>query len=207
MRNISNAPLRFLFLTLFAVAFGVEEAIVVVYLRLIPAQHGQIAPDTYPIEIGREICTIVVLVCVASIAGARPIERLRHFFVAFGVWDIIYYVALWGLSGNPTFNSDDVLFLIPIPWVGPVWAVMAFATALVLLGAFGIAARRAWVLIVGLLLGWLSFVYVPFASLVSGQGFHMRLQLEPSLYPLWLFVPAIACVLLALPLPARSRQA
>src|SRR5690242_14879494 len=63
--NIANAPLRSLFLTVFAIAFGVEEAIVVVYLRLIPAQHGQITPDTYHIEIGRELCTIVVLVCVA----------------------------------------------------------------------------------------------------------------------------------------------
>jgi len=199
--------MRYLYLTLLGVAFGVEEAIIVVYLRMLPAHNGQIAPDTYHLEIGREICTIVILAAAAAIAGARWEQRLRYFFFTFGVWDIVYYIGLWSFSGYPGFTSDDVLFLIPIPWVGPVWAVMSFAAALVLLGLFGIERRRAPFLLVGSVLGWLSFVYLPFKALILGHGLDIQLELAPGQYPIWLFVPAIACVLLALPFTARKRVA
>lgn len=192
--------MRYLLLTVLGVAFGIEEAIIVLYLRMLPAHNGQIAPDTYHLEIGREICTIVIIAAAAAIAGERLEQRLRYFVFTFGVWDIVYYVGLWRFSGYPGFTSDDVLFLIPIPWVGPVWAVMSFAAAFVLLGLFGIERRRAAVLLVGLLFGWLSFVYVPFTALLLGHGLDRQLDLEPGLYPIWLFVPSIVCVLLALPL-------
>ena len=190
--------MRYAVLTLFGVAFGVEEAIIVLYLRLLPAHHGQVTPDTYHLEMAREVCTLVILAAVAAIAGTRMEQRLRYFLFSFGVWDIIYYVGLWLLSGYPGFTSDDVLFLIPIPWVGPVWAVMSFAAALVLLGLFGVERRRAPGLLIGLLLGWLSFVYVPFRALLLGHGLDNHVDLEPSQYPVWLFAPAMAGVLFSL---------
>ena len=203
--DTEGSGVRYVFLTLFAIAFGVEEAIIVLYLRLLPAQHGQIAPDTYHLEMAREISTLVILVAVAAVAATRLDQRLRYFLFSFGVWDIVYYIALWLLSGYPGFTSDDVLFLIPMPWVGPVWAVMSFAAALVLLGRLGVARSRAAVLVVGLALGWLSFVFVPIKALFSGHGLDPHIDLEPERYPIWLYVPAIACILISLPWLAGKR--
>jgi hypothetical protein len=193
LRSGGAAAYRYLVLTAFAIAFGVEEAIIVLYLRLLPAH----APDTYRLEVARELCTIVILVAVAAFAGSRLAERLRYFFFTFGAWDIVYYAALWLFSRYPGISSDDVLFLIPIPWVGPVWAAVSFAAALVFVGLRGTAPARGYVLIVGLILGWLSFVYVPATELMLRHSLDVQLALGQSHYPLWLFVPAVLCVLLA----------
>jgi len=199
--------MRYAFLALFAIAFGVEEAIIVLYLRLLPAQHGQVTPDTYHLEIARELCTLVVLVAVAALVDRQPAARVRYFLFSFGVWDIVYYIALWLFSGTPGFTSDDVLFLIPMPWVGPVWAVMSFAAALVFLGLFGIERKRAALLVTGFALGWLSFVYAPMKAVLSGHGLDTHFHLESIQYPIWLYVPAIACVLLSFPLLRGKRAA
>ena len=48
---------------------------------------------------------------------------MRPFFWAFGLWDICYYVWLWVILRWPASLLDfDVLFLIPLPWIGPVLA-------------------------------------------------------------------------------------
>lgn len=187
-----------LIVTLFAIAFGVEEAIIVLYLRMLPAN----GPSVVTIESWRELCTIVVLFAVAWLASARAEMRLRAFLIAFGVWDITYYVALWLTSGSPAMTSQDVLFLIPVPWIAPVWAAMSFAAALALLGLFGIAKGRRRLLVAGLAIGWLSFVWGPlYARFID----HSRI-FEPAsdyTYPVWLFVPAIALVVSALPFAPR----
>lgn len=187
-----------LIVTLFAIAFGVEEAIIVLYLRMLPVN----GPSVVTIESWRELCTIVVLFAVAWLASARAEMRLRAFLIAFGVWDITYYVALWLTSGSPAMTSQDVLFLIPVPWIAPVWAAMSFAAALALLGLFGIAKGRRRLLVAGLAIGWLSFVWGPlYARFID----HSRI-FEPAsdyTYPVWLFVPAIALVVSALPFAPR----
>jgi hypothetical protein len=46
-----------------------------------------------------------------------------YFLFAFGVWDIFYYVALKLLIGWPaSLLTWDILFLIPVSWLGPVLA-------------------------------------------------------------------------------------
>jgi hypothetical protein len=185
---------RYLALALFSIAFGIEEAIVVLYLRLLPHTiHGQgplsmqIVPhEAYALELARELCTLAVLAAAAWLAAASLHGRLRAFSFAFGAWDIVYYLALWKLSGSPSITSYDVLFLIPVPWIAPVWAAMAFAAVFVLIGIFGIARQRTLLLTTGFVLGWLSFVYI---VAFKAEG-----------YPVWLFLVAFAFVLLALPL-------
>src|SRR6185503_14790450 len=55
-----------------------------------------------------------------GLAGATWPARLGYSIVAFGVWDIFYYVFLWVMTGWPTSPLDwDILFLIPLPWWGP----------------------------------------------------------------------------------------
>lgn len=181
--------MRYPVLILFSIAFGIEEAIIVLYLRaLAPGGTTAVVPHVaYRLEMLRESTTLIALGAVAWLAASSAWNRGRAFLFAFGLWDIVYYVALWMLSGYPTLTSNDVLFLVPVPWTAPVWAPVAFASALILLGIFGIAPRRGALLLVGLILGLVSF-------LISGTS-----------YPVWLFLIAFACVLGALPLKKREK--
>ena len=135
----------------FGVAFGYVEAAVVVYLQtalrlapepLLPLRQvtGE-AGRLVGIEAGRELATLVMLGAVGCVAGTSRLERLAWSAVAFGAWDLTYYGWLWMFSGwPPTLTTWDVLFLVPVPWVGPVWAPMAVSLALVGVGL--LAARR-----------------------------------------------------------------
>jgi hypothetical protein len=133
----------------FAVAMAYLESAVVVYLQraqsidpnmLFPLQQPQMLGNLAAIEVGREAATIVMLAAVGVLAGRGAIDRLAWCAVAFGVWDIFYYLWLWVFIGWPHSPLTwDVLFLIPVPWVGPVWAPVAVSVALV---GFGLAAAR-----------------------------------------------------------------
>lgn len=179
--------MRYPAVILFSIAFGLEEAIIVLYLRALAPGNAMVPRDQYMLEMIREGATLVVLGTIAWLAASSTWNRLRAFLFAFGLWDIVYYITLWMLSGYPTLTSNDVLFLVPVPWMAPVWAPVAFASALILLGILGIAPRRSVLLVFGLFLGLVSFV-------VSGTS-----------YPVWLFLIAFACVLSALPLSSLRR--
>jgi hypothetical protein len=89
------------------------------------------------IELGREAATLVMIGSVAWLVGRSGLERLAWAGVIFGVWDIGYYGWLWVMSGWPTSLATwDLLFLIPVPWAGPVWAPIAVSVGLV---GFGLA--------------------------------------------------------------------
>jgi hypothetical protein len=93
------------------------------------------------IEMGRELATLVMLAAVGIAVGRSWLERLAWCAVAFGAWDLAYYGWLYVFTGwPPALETWDVLFLLPLPWVGPVWAPMAVSLALVGVGAT--AARR-----------------------------------------------------------------
>lgn len=139
--------LRLFWVIVFAVAFGFVESAVVVYLRTIYYPEGFVFPlrvtslGHLVIEIARETATIVMLVAVAVLAGGRRWERFGYFLVAFGVWDLLYYVWLRVLIGWPASLTEwDVLFLIPLPWIGPVIAPVV--VALFMLGAGVILVHR-----------------------------------------------------------------
>ncbi len=131
----------------FAVAMSFMESAVVVYLQralaitpdeLFPLRSADVVGSLAAIEVGREAATLVMLVAVGCLAGQRWVDRLAWTAVAFGVWDIGYYVWLWVFIGWPNSPGTwDVLFLIPTPWTGPVWAPVAVSSALV---GFGLAA-------------------------------------------------------------------
>ncbi|MCX6641361.1 MAG: hypothetical protein NTW14_12930 [bacterium] len=114
---------------LFAVAMAYLESAVVVYLRLIYYPNGFDFPltaapiHTILIELGREAATIIMLVTVGIFCGRSPIERFAYLLFCFGVWDIMYYGWLKIFIGWPAALSTwDILFLIPLPWIGPVLA-------------------------------------------------------------------------------------
>jgi len=126
---------------LFASAFGVVEGAVVVYLRKIAYPGGfrfplrEIEPDLLRTEVVREAATLLVLLAMACAAARGARRRFALFAFCFGVWDIVYYVALKVLLDWPAHLLDrDVLFLIPLPWTAPVLAPVLVSLALIAAG-------------------------------------------------------------------------
>lgn len=130
------------FIALFAIAMANAEAAAVSYLRELYGIEDLVrdlpaAADRFTaIEIGREVATMVMLLSVGLIAGRKLQDRLGAFVFAFGVWDIAYYVWLAIFAGFPHSPLDwDVLFLIPLPWWGPVLAPALIAAVMAVGGA------------------------------------------------------------------------
>ncbi|MGD8329965.1 MAG: hypothetical protein PVJ49_11060 [Acidobacteriota bacterium] len=118
---------RNIWLAVFGVAFGFLEAAVVVYLRELYYPDGFRFPIVIienrlaVVELVREAATVLMLLGVAIAVGRDAMERFFVFAFLFGVWDIVYYVGLWLFLGwPPSLMTWDVLFLIPVPWLGPV---------------------------------------------------------------------------------------
>jgi hypothetical protein len=134
----------------YAGAMAYLEAAVVVDLRLaLGAQVGAVFPlppageagGLIMIEAGREAATLVMIGAVGLLVGRSWLERLAWSAVVFGVWDIGYYGWLNLFTGwPPSLSTPDLLFLLPVPWVGPVWSPVAVSAALV---GFGLTAASA----------------------------------------------------------------
>jgi hypothetical protein len=130
------------FVVLFAIAMAWMESATVYYLRVLvdriePYQtnplpiHGEIGP----VELVREAATLVMLFAVGALAGKTWYARFGYSAIAFGVWDIHYYVFLRIMCGWPRTLLDwDVLFLLPLPWWGPVLAPVSIALLMIVWG-------------------------------------------------------------------------
>jgi len=122
---------KLILLSLFGIAMAHLEGVVVVYLRkalgLLDSESnkeslGKIPQRYLHIEITREAATIIMLVLIAYLAGETWVERGILFLWTFAFWDLFYYLSLYILIKWPsTFRTIDVLFLIPVPWIAPVW--------------------------------------------------------------------------------------
>jgi hypothetical protein len=63
-----------------------------------------------------------MLMAIAMLVGETWLERGIFFLWTFAFWDLFYYLSLYILiKWPPTFTTIDVLFLIPVPWIAPVW--------------------------------------------------------------------------------------
>jgi len=123
---------------LFALAFGWVEAAVVIYLRRLYYPHGfafPLQPIEAPVlvvELLREAATLLMLAAVALLAGRRTWDRVAFFTLAFGVWDLAYYAGLKLALDWPAGLGDfDILFLLPLPWVAPVYAPASVAVLMI----------------------------------------------------------------------------
>ena len=126
--------------TAFAIAMAYLESTIVVYLRRL-YYHDRggfdfplviIDTPTLWLELGREACTIVMLATVGSAAGRTRVGKFAFFLFLFGVWDIFYYIWLKVFLHWPaSLLTWDVLFLIPVPWVGPVYAPVSVACTMI----------------------------------------------------------------------------
>lgn len=175
--NKSNIIPRIFWITLFGITMGYFEAALVVYLRAIYYPEGFAFPLKIPadfiirVEVGREIASVIMLLTVACLAGKKRWERFAYFMLAFGVWDILYYVWLKVLLNWPSSILEwDVLFLIPLPWIGPVIAPVSIAVLLIVFSIMMVHACQkgtafrptllAYLLVItGTLLVLYSFMY------------------------------------------------
>ena len=90
--------------------------------------------DTFimSVEAGREAATLAMLLGVAFVAGQNGWIRYAAFAMLFGIWDITYYVVLKGLLDWPASILDfDILFLLPLPWIGPCLAPILISVGLI----------------------------------------------------------------------------
>lgn len=133
---------QLMWLVLFSIAMGFLESAVVVYLRQLYYPTGFRFPLTimdmhvFVTELLREAATLIMLVGVAVLGASSPRQRFAFFLIAFAVWDIFYYVFLKLLLDWPeSLLTWDILFLLPVPWVGPVLAPCIVSLTMVLLAA------------------------------------------------------------------------
>ncbi len=138
---MSPAVRRAAWLSAFAVAMGILEAAVVVYLRELYYPEGFRFPIALMparvalVELVRESATIVMLLSVAALVRRRGLDGFFVFAYLFGVWDLVYYAGLRGFLGWPdSLGTWDILFLIPVPWLSPV--VYPVAVSLLLIAGY-----------------------------------------------------------------------
>jgi len=129
-----------LWITIFSIAMGFMEAAVVIYLRALYYPEGFSFPlmiIDYNIAITefiREIATIIMLAGAGILAGKKNIERFAFFIFSFAVWDIFYYIFLKFILNWPdSFFTWDILFMVPVTWVGPVLAPVINSLTMVFL--------------------------------------------------------------------------
>lgn len=202
MKDVSK---RFLWISAYAIAMALLEAVVVAYIRAlvqVTPQHVDLGPYT-AMEVWREGATIVMLVAVGWLAGRRWVDRWAYGLYAFGLWDIAYYVWLKVFLGWPSNLLEwDILFLIPLRWWGPVLspaliAVLICITAVLAVvrmergRPLGITPLRVWSGVGGGLLALYVFCSDAFHALLRGQPDWNTLRPGPFNWPLFLVALAL----------------
>jgi hypothetical protein len=132
-----------LLLAVFGIAMAHLEGVVVVYLRkalgILDTESNKVSLDKFPkhylyIEMTREAATIIMLIIIAFLAGGSWMEKGVFFLWTFAFWDLFYYVSLYLLiKWPPKFTTIDVLFLIPRPWIAPVWFPIGISSLTILI--------------------------------------------------------------------------
>jgi hypothetical protein len=145
----------------FAIAMAWLEAATVFYIRALVDRIDPYQANPLPIhgalgsvELWREGATLVMIAMLGALAGRSWRRRAGYAALAFGTWDIFYYVFLRVITGWPRTLLDwDILFLLPLPWWGPVIAPVSIALVMVLWGTlvtqsdrYSAGARWPWAL-------------------------------------------------------------
>lgn len=236
-RSCVNFPINYYALGIFAIAMGALEAIVVVYVRQIYYPEGFDFPLTFlssqmiAIEWIREVATIVMLGCIGIIAGRNWLQRLACFLYCFAIWDIFYYIWLKLLINWPaSFLTWDILFLIPVPWIGPVLAPVICSLTMILMAGIIINAQYRneafriksfeWSLIfLGALIILGTFIW-DYSRIIIRDGFFSRFwtladdhqfqqiisAFDPTHYRWVVFIIGEICILSALALIFRRAK-
>lgn len=227
---------KLLLMTAFSIAMAMLESAVVVYLRELYYQGRELFP-LQPIdghialtEVLREAATMIMLVTIGWLVGRNRSERFAWFLFAFAVWDIFYYVFLYLLIDWPqSLLTWDVLFLIPVTWVGPVITPVLLACGMIALAVLILHFNRlhgnahigktAWALlitgavvcIVAFCWDYTAFVLEqPNASLTTLWGsealWELTAQYEPRSFPWGIYTAGAALIAAGIGQYARQQQ-
>lgn len=210
-------------LTIYAIAMALLESAVVVYMRRLyyPDDPLSIFPmrflDAYDsvVELSREAATVVMLLTVALLAERSSRTRSFAAFVfMFGVWDLFYYAWLKVLIGWPrTWLEWDVLFLIPVVWLGP-WICPALISLLFIVWGywtlrssekieFSISSFSLFTL--GAASGLITFFQPALGVLAKGEVADLS-QYMPGGFWWWLFVPSLVLMGCGLGMTLRTSR-
>mgnify|MGYP005822790703 CR=1 FL=1 len=201
---MSRSIFKIIWVSVFSIAMAYLEAAVVVYLRRVygitdlllqvPPFDGQIAL----IEVGRELATLVMLLSIGWLAGTTIFSRFSFAFISFGLWDIFYYIWLRVFIGWPQSIIDpDLLFLIPLPWWGPVLSPVLIALLMVIGGMIAVINTERnrtlnidfwfWAfLITGVLIMLFNFMADALKALPADISTLSRLKPSPFNWPIYL---------------------
>ena len=209
MKGNSAGYKRWLVVVIYAAAMAWVESAVVYYLRMHIARVEPYQANPLPIiggfgpvELVRELATLIMLFTVGLLAGRTWRARFGYTVIAFGVWDIFYYVFLKVMCGWPHSLLDwDILFLLPLPWWGPVLAPMLIAVLMILWGTLAsqferdplpvVANGRAWILCsLGVALA--LYVFMADTLRVASEGVGAIRNVLPENFDWSLFLLALA---------------
>src|SRR5262249_3930188 len=104
---------RWWMVVIYATAMAWVESAAVFYLRSMIGRIEPYQPNPFPViggfasvELPREFATLMMLFAVGFLAGRNWRSRLGYAVIAFGVWDIAYYVFLKIICGWPQSLFD-----------------------------------------------------------------------------------------------------
>ncbi len=200
---------------IYAMAMAWVESAVVFYLRSMINRIEPYQPNPLPViggfasvELPREFATMVMLFAVGVLAGRTWRARFGYAVIAFGVWDIFYYVFLKMICRWPHSLLDwDILFLLPLPWWGPVLAPILISLLMILWGTFAsqferthtpaLSNWRVWMLnFSGVALA--LYVFMADTIAASRHGLEAIRTMLPEKFHWFLF--SVALVLMGMPL-------
>ncbi len=209
--GLGSERTRWAIVIAFAIAMAWVEAASVFYIRALVDRIEPFQANPLPmnaalgnVELWREAATLVMIATVGALAGRTWPRRAGYAAVAFGVWDIFYYVFLRLISGWPRTLLDwDILFLLPLPWWGPVLAPLSIALLMILLGTLATQsrdgatdARWTWALAgAGTVLALAVFMIDASRALPDGRDAVLRVLPTTFNWPVF----GVAVLLMALP--------
>lgn len=205
---MNNPFKRFIWVSAYAIAMALLEAVVVVYLRaLLRISDEQVVLGaSLQMEAAREIATLVMLIAVGWLAGRHSSERWAYGLFAFGLWDIWYYVWLKVFINWPDSLLDwDILFLVPLRWWGPVLSPVLIAGLICLTAVLaivrlergerlGFTPARVGLVLLGALLALYVFMADALHAWLQNQPDWASLRPSPFQWPLFLVALALMAV-------------
>ena len=185
---------------LFSVAFGFIEATVVIYLRQIYYPEGFsfpikiISDKTIFTEYLRELATLILIFSASYVAGKTKMEKFGYFMYIFGIWDIFFYIFLKIFINWPSSILEyDLLFLIPVAWVGPVLAPVIISVLLITAGVLIIYFENNNYKIYTTKLLWFMEIlggFIVFISFILSAGDVIK-QVYPAHFYWWIFLTGV----------------
>jgi hypothetical protein len=221
MKSLQTSLARWLMVVVYAIAMAWVESAVVFYIRTHVDRIEPHQPEPLPligvlgpVELIRELATMVMLFTVGCLAGQTRQSRLGYMAVAFGIWDIFYYIFLKVMCDWPHSLLDwDILFLLPLPWWGPVLAPVLISLLMISWGTLAsqfeqtctpaLSNHRAWILnFAGVALA--LYVFMADAIAIAHRGIVAIRTVLPEKFNWPLF--CLALLLMAAPAAGMIRQ-